>query len=200
MNNLLIERQLMMTQQILDIYSDDLMALSLELVEDNGETKVVLSDEVTKWSITLNSEYLEKTLENLKQSYYALKALNTLSFELAMNNFVTIWSFKKYYNDCFVNVIVNTGNQPENMLVSVFVHKPISDTTELDGDKAELDGDKAEQFLSSLTTAQKVTYDYDKYSLAVHLLSNRITKDMADKFAETIDNLSVQLADFITEV
>lgn len=193
MNYLLIERQLMMAQQILDIYSDDIMALSLELVEDNGETKVVLSDEVTKWSITLDMEYLEKTLENLKQSYYVLKALNSLGFKLAMNNFVTIWSFKKYYNDCFVNVIVNTGNQPENMLVSVFVHKPISDTTELDSDKAE-------QFLSSLTTAQKVTYDYDKYSLAVHLLSNSITKDMADKFAETIDNLSVQLTDFIVEV
>ena len=193
MNYLLIERQLMMTQQILDIYSDDIMALSLELVEDNGETKVVLSDEVTKWSITLDMEHLEKTLENLKQSYYALKALNSLGFKLAMNNFVTIWSFKKYYNDCFVNVIVNTGNQPENMLVSVFVHKPISDTTELDSDKAE-------QFLSSLTTVQKVTYDYDKYSLAVHLLSNHITKDTTDKFAETIDNLSVQLADFIVEV
>lgn len=193
MNDLLIERQLMMTQQILDIYSDDVMALSLELGEDNGETKVVLSDEVTKWSITLDMEHLEKILENHKQSYYALKALNSLSFELAMNNFVTIWSFKKYYKDCFVNVIVNTGNQPENMLVSVFVHKPISDTTELDSDKAE-------QFLGSLTTAQKVTYDYDKYSLAVHLLSSRITKDTADKFAETIDNLSVQLADFIVEV
>ena len=193
MNYLLIERQLMMTQQILDIYSDDIMALSLELVEDNGETKVVLSDEVTKWSITLDMDYLEKTLENLKQSYYALKALNSSGFKLAMNNFVTIWSFKKYYNDCFVNVIVNTGNQPENMLVSVFVHKPISDTTELDGDKAE-------QFLSSLTTAQKVTYDYDKYSLAVHLLSNCIIKDSANNFAETIDNLSVQLADFIVEV
>lgn len=193
MNYLLIERQLMMTQQILDIYSDDIMALSLELVEDNGETKVVLSDEVTKWVITLDMDYLEKTLENLKQSYYALKALNSLGFKLAMNNFVTIWSFKKYYNDCFVNVIVNTGNQPENMLVSVFVHKPISDTTELDSDKAE-------QFLSSLTTAQKVTYDYDKYSLAVHLLSNCITKDTADKFTETIGNLSVQLADFIVEV
>jgi hypothetical protein len=193
MNYLLIERQLMMTQQILDIYSDDIMALSLELVEDNGETKVVLSDEVTKWSITIDMEHLEKTLENLKQSYYALKALNSLGFELAMNNFVTIWSFKKYYKDCFVNVIVNTGNQPENMLVSVFVHKPISDTTELDGDKAE-------QFLSSLTTAQKVTYDYDKYSLAVHLLSSCIIKDSADNFAENIDNLSVQLADFIVEV
>ena len=193
MNNLVIERQLMMTQQILDIYSDDVMALSLELVEIGNELKIVLSDEVTKWSIMLDPETIELALENLKQNYYALKALNKLGFTLALNNFATIWSFKKYYNDCFVNVIVNTGNQPENMLVSVFVHKPISDTTELDGDKAE-------QFLSSLTTAQKVTYDYDKYSLAVHLLSNRITKDTVDKFAETIDNLSVQLADFIIEV
>lgn len=193
MNDLVIERQLMMTQQILDIYSDDVMALSLELVEINNEMKIVLSDEVTKWSIILDSETIELTPENLKQNYYALKALNKLGFTLALNNFATIWSFKKYYNDCFVNVIVNAGNSPENMLVSVFVHKPISDTTELDSDKAE-------QFLSSLTTAQKVTYDYDKYSLAVHLLSNRITKDTADKFTETIDNLSVQLADFIVEV
>jgi hypothetical protein len=32
------------------------------------------------------------------------------------------------------------------------------------------------------------------------LLSSRITKDTADKFTETIGNLSVQLADFIVEV
>ena len=105
MNNLVIERQLMMTQQILDIYSDDVMALSLELVEIGNELKIVLSDEVTKWSIMLDPETIELALENLKQNYYALKALNKLGFKLAMNNFVTIWSFKKYYNDCFVNVM-----------------------------------------------------------------------------------------------
>lgn len=192
MNDLIIERQLMMTQQILDIYSDDIMALSLELIEDNGETKVMLSDAINQWAIQLDKDYLEKTLENLKQNYYALKALNKLGFELAMNNFVTIWSFKKYYKDCFVNVIVNTGSSPKNMLVSVYVHKPINDTTELDSDKTE-------QFLSSLTANQKVTYDYDKFSLGVHLLTDCIVTKMVDKFAETIDNLSVQLVDFIVE-
>ena len=192
MNDLVIERQLMMTQQILDIYSDDIMALSLELVEDDSERKIMLSDEVNQWTIRLDKDYLEKILENLKQNYYALKALNKLGFKLALNNFVTIWSFAKYYKDCFVNVIVNTGNSPKNMLVSVYVHKPINDETELDRDKTE-------QLLSSLTTDHKVTYDSDSYSLSVHLLTDGIATKMVDKFAETIDNLSVQLVDFIVE-
>lgn len=192
MNDLVIERQLMMTQQILDIYSDDVMALSLELVEDNGERKVMLSDEVNQWTIQLNKDYLETILENLKQNYYALKAINKLGFVMALNNFATIWSFKKYYNNSFVNVIVNTGNSPKNMLISVYAYKPI-------GDNVKLDSDKTEQFLSSLSTAHKVTYDYDSYSLGVHLLNDRITIKMADKFAETIDDLSVQLTDFIAE-
>lgn len=192
MNDLLIERQLMMTQQILDIYSDDMMALSLELVEDNGERKIMLSDAINQWTIQLDKDYLEQILENLKQNYYALKALNKLEFKLALNNFVTIWSFTKYYKNCFVNVIANTGNSPKNMPVSVYVHTPISDTTELDRDKTE-------EFLSKLTTDHKVTYDCDSCSLGVHLLTDCITTKMADKFAEVINKLSIQLVDFIVE-
>jgi len=192
MNDILIEHQLMMTQQILDIYSDDIMALSLELVENNGEQEIILSDAINQWAIQLDKDYFEKILENLKQNYYALKALNKLGFKLALNNFVAIWSFAKYYNDCFVNVIINAGNSPKNMLVSVYVHKPINDETELDRDKTE-------RFLSSLTTDHKVTYDYDSYSLGVHLLTDCIATKMVDKFTETIDNLSVQLVDFIVE-
>lgn len=190
MNDLLISRQLMMTQQILDIYADDIMALTLELVEDNGKVKILLSDEINQWSIQLNEDYLEKILENLKQNYYALKALNSLGFELAMNNFATIWSFKKYYNNCFVNVIVNTGNSPKDMLVSIYVHKPIAG-------KAKLDSTTTEQFLSLLDTVNKLTYDYDDYSLGVHMLSERITKEMTDSFATTIDKLAVRLSDFV---
>lgn len=189
MNYLLIERQLMMTQQILDIYSDDIMALSLELVEDNGETKVVLSDEVTKWSITLDMGYLEKTLENLKQSYYALKALNSLGFKLAMNNFVTIWSFKKYYNDCFVNVIVNTGNSPQDMFVSIHVYKPLSD-------KTPFNTERAEAFINSLDIVPLLNSEISKTFITVHLLNERVTKDTMDKFAGTMNQFATEMSEF----
>lgn len=189
MNYLLIERQLMMTQQILDIYSDDIMALSLELVEDNGETKVVLSDEVTTWSITLDMEHLEKTLENLKQSYYALKALNSSGFKLAMNNFVTIWSFKKYYNDCFVNVIVNAGNSPQDMLVSIHVYKPLSD-------KTPFNAIQAGEFINSLDIVPLLNSEVSKSFITVHLLSERVTKDTMDKFAGTMNQFATEMSDF----
>lgn len=189
MNDLLIERQLMMTQQILDIYSDDVMALSLELVEDNGETKVVLSDEVTKWSITLDMDYLEKTLENLKQNYYALKALNSLGFKLAMNNFVTIWSFKKYYNDCFVNVIVNAGNSPQDMLVSIHVYKPLPD-------KTSFNVEQAKEFITSLDIVPLLNSEVAKSFITVHLLNERVTKDTMDKFAGTMNQFAAEMSDF----
>lgn len=189
MNDLLIERQLMMTQQILDIYSDDIMALSLELVEDNGETKVVLADEVTKWSIILDSETIELTLENLKQNYYALKTLNKLGFTLALNNFATIWSFKKYYNDCFVNVIVNTGNSPQDMLVSIHVYKPLSD-------KTPFNTELAEAFIDSLDIAPILNSEVAKSFITVHLLNERVTKDTMDKFAGTMNQFATEMSNF----
>lgn len=189
MNDLVIERQLMMTQQILDIYSDDIMALSLELVEDNGETKVVLADEVTKWSIVLDPETIELTLENLKQNYYALKALNELGFTLALNNFATIWSFKKYYNDCFVNVIVNAGNSPKDMFVSVHVYKPLSD-------KTPFNAEQAEEFISSLDIVPLLKSEISKTFITVHLLNEHVTKDTMDKFANTMNQFVIEMSDF----
>lgn len=189
MNDLVIERQLMMTQQILDIYSDDIMALSLELVEDNGETKVVLADEVTKWSIVLDPETIELTFENLKQNYYALKALNKLGFTLALNNFATIWSFKKYYNDCFVNVIVNAGNSPKDMFVSVHVYKPLSD-------KAPFNAEQAEEFISSLDIVPLLKSEISKTFITVHLLNEHVTKDTMDKFANTMNQFVIEMSDF----
>lgn len=189
MNDLLIERQLMMTQQILDIYSDDIMALSLELVEDNGKTKVVLSDEVTKWSITLDPETIELTFENLKQNYYALKALNKLGFELALNNFATIWSFKKYYNDCFVNIIVNAGNSPQDMLVSIHVYKPLSD-------KTPFNVEQTEEFIDSLDIVPLLNSEVAKSFITVHLLNERVTKDTMDKFADTMNQFAAEMSDF----
>lgn len=189
MNYLLIERQLMMTQQILDIYSDDVMALSLELVEDNGETKVVLADEVTKWSITLDPETIELVFENLKQNYYALKALNKLGFTLALNNFATIWSFKKYYNDCFVNVIVNAGNSPQDMLVSIHVYKPLSD-------KTPFNTEQAEEFIDSLDIVPLLNSEVTKSFITVHLLNERVTKDTMDKFAGTMNRFATEMSEF----
>ena len=189
MNDLVIERQLMMTQQILDIYSDDIMALSLELVEDNGETKVVLADEVTKWSIVLDPETIELTLENLKQNYYALKALNKLGFTLALNNFATIWSFKKYYNDCFVNVIVNAGNSPKDMFVSVHVYKPLSD-------KTPFNAEQAEEFISSLDIIPLLKSEISKTFITVHLLNEHVTKDTMDKFANTMNQFVIEMSYF----
>lgn len=190
MNDVMIRRQLMMTQQILDIYSDNTMALSLELSSDRDEKTIVLSDDINQWSIQLDTDYIDKILDNLKQNYYVLKALNKLGFVLAMNNFATIWSFKKYYNNCFVNVIVNTGNSPKDMLVSIYVYKPLAD-------KTKLDDAKTEQFLNSLDTVKKVTYEYDEHKLGVHMLSGRITNKMTDSFANSIDELTVQLSDFV---
>lgn len=189
MNDLLIERQLMMTQQILDIYSDDVMALSLELVEINNEMKIVLSDEVTKWSIILDSETIELTLENLKQNYYALKALNKLGFTLALNNFATIWSFKKYYNDCFVNVIVNAGNSPQDMFVSIHVYKPLSD-------KTPFNTERAEAFIDSLDIAPILNSEVAKSFITVHLLNERVTKDTMDKFAGTMNQFATEMSEF----
>lgn len=189
MNDLVIERQLMMTQQILDIYSDDVMALSLELVEINNEMKIVLSDEVTKWSIILDSETIELTLENLKQNYYALKALNKLGFTLALNNFATIWSFKKYYNDCFVNVIVNAGNSPQDMLVSIHVYKPLSD-------KTPFNTEQAEAFIDSLDIAPILNSEVAKSFITVHLLNERVTKDTMDKFADTMNQFATEMSGF----
>lgn len=189
MNNLVIERQLMMTQQILDIYSDDVMALSLELVEINNEMKIVLSDEVTKWSIILDSETIELTLENLKQNYYALKALNKLGFTLALNNFATIWSFKKYYNDCFVNVIVNAGNSPQDMLVSIHVYKPLSD-------KTPFNTEQAEEFIDSLDIVPLLNSEATKSFITVHLLNERVTKDTMDKFTGTMNRFATEMSEF----
>lgn len=189
MNDLLIERQLMMTQQILDIYSDDMMALSLELVEINNEMKIVLSDEVTKWSIILDSETIELTLENLKQNYYALKALNKLGFTLALNNFATIWSFKKYYNDCFVNVIVNAGNSPQDMLVSIHIYKPLSD-------KTLFNTEQAEAFIDSLDIAPLLNSEISRTFITVHLLNERVTKDTMDKFAGTMNRFATEMSEF----
>ena len=189
MNDLLIERQLMMAQQILDIYSDDMMALSLELVEINNEMKIVLSDEVTKWSIILDSETIELTLENLKQNYYALKALNKLGFTLALNNFATIWSFKKYYNDCFVNVIVNAGNSPQDMLVSIHVYKPLSD-------KTLFNTEQAEAFIDSLDIAPLLNSEISRTFITVHLLNERVTKDTMDKFAGTMNRFATEMSEF----
>ena len=190
MNDVMIRRQLMMTQQILDIYSDDTMALSLELSSDRDERFIVLSDEINQWSIQLDEDYFDKILDNLKQNYYVLKALNKLGFVLALNNFATIWSFKKYYNDCFVNVIANTGNSLKDMLVSIYVYKPLTD-------KTKLNGTKTKQFLNSLDTESKLTYDYDDNKLCVHMLSGRITNKVTDSFANSIDELTVQLSDFV---
>lgn len=189
MNYLLIERQLMMTQQILDIYSDDIMELSLELVESDNETKIVLSDEVTKWSIILDPETIELALENLKQNYYALKALNKLGFALALNNFATIWSFKKYYNDCFVNVIVNAGNSPQDMLVSIHVYKPLSD-------KTPFNAIQAGEFINSLDIVPLLNSEVSKSFITVHLLSERVTKDAMDKFAGTMNQFATEMSDF----
>ena len=189
MNDLLIERQLMMTQQILDIYSDDVMALSLELVEIGNELKIVLSDEVTKWSIMLNPETIELALENLKQNYYALKALNKLGFTLALNNFATIWSFKKYYNDCFVNVIVNAGNSPQDMLVSIHVYKPLSD-------KTPFNTEQAEEFIDSLDIVPLLNSEVTKSFITVHLLNERVTKDTMDKFAGTMNRFATEMSEF----
>lgn len=189
MNDLVIERQLMMTQQILDIYSDDVMALSLELVEINNEMKIVLSDEAAKWSIILDSETIELTLENLKQNYYALKALNKLGFTLALNNFATIWSFKKYYNDCFVNVIVNAGNSPQDMLVSIHVYKPLSD-------KTPFNTERAEAFINSLDIVPLLNSEISKTFIAVHLLNERVTKDTMDKFAGTMNQFATEMSEF----
>ncbi len=189
MNDLVIERQLMMTQQILDIYSDDVMALSLELVEIDNEMKIVLSDEVTKWSSTLDPETIELTLENLKQNYYALKALNKLGFTLALNNFATIWSFKKYYNDCFVNVIVNAGNSPKDMLVSVHVYKPLSD-------KTPFNAEQTESFIDSLDIAPLLNSEISKTFMTVHLLNECVTKDTMDKFAGTMNQFATEMSEF----
>lgn len=189
MSDLVIERQLMMTQQILDIYSDDVMALSLELVEIDNETKIVLSDEVTKWSITLDPETIELTLENLKQNYYALKALNKLGFTLALNNFATIWSFKKYYNDCFVNVIVNAGNSPQDMFVSVHVYKPLSD-------KTQFNTEQTEEFIGSLDIVPLLNSEISKTFITVHLLNERVTKDTMDKFANTMNQFATEMSEF----
>lgn len=189
MNYLLIERQLMMTRQILDIYSDDIMALSLELVEIGNELKIVLSDEVTKWSIMLDPETIELALENLKQNYYALKALNKLGFTLALNNFATIWSFKKYYNDCFVNVIVNAGNSPQDMLVSIHVYKPLSD-------KTPFNTEQAEEFIDSLDIVPLLNSEVTKSFITVHLLNERVTKDTMDKFAGTMNRFATEMSEF----
>lgn len=189
MNNLVIERQLMMTQQILDIYSDDVMALSLELVEIGNELKIVLSDEVTKWSIMLDPETIELALENLKQNYYALTALNKLGFTLALNNFATIWSFKKYYNDCFVNVIVNAGNSPQDMLVSIHVYKPLSD-------KTPFNTEQAEEFIDSLDIVPLLNSEVTKSFITVHLLNERVTKDTMDKFAGTMNRFATEMSEF----
>lgn len=189
MNNLVIERQLMMTQQILDIYSDDVMALSLELVEIGNELKIVLSDEVTKWSIMLDPETIELALENLKQNYYALKALNKLGCTLALNNFATIWSFKKYYNDCFVNVIVNAGNSPQDMLVSIHVYKPLSD-------KTPFNTEQAEEFIDSLDIVPLLNSEVTKSFITVHLLNERVTKDTMDKFAGTMNRFATEMSEF----
>lgn len=189
MNNLVIERQLMMTQQILDIYSDDVMALSLELVEIGNELKIVLSDEVTKWSIMLDPETIELALENLKQNYYALKALNKLGFTLALNNFATIWSFKKYYNDCFVNVIVNAGNSPQDMLVSIHVYRPLSD-------KTPFNTEQAEEFIDSLDIVPLLNSEVTKSFITVHLLNERVTKDTMDKFAGTMNRFATEMSEF----
>lgn len=189
MNNLVIERQLMMTQQILDIYSDDVMALSLELVEIGNELKIVLSDEVTKWSIMLDPETIELALENLKQNYYALKALNKLGFTLALNNFATIWSFKKYYNDCFVNVIVNAGNSPQDMLVSIHVYKPLSD-------KTPFNTEQAEEFIDSLDIVPLLNREVTKSFITVHLLNERVTKDTMDKLAGTMNRFATEMSEF----
>lgn len=189
MNNLVIERQLMMTQQILDIYSDDVMALSLELVEIGNELKIVLSDEVTKWSIMLDPETIELALENLKQNYYALKALNKLGFTLALNNFATIWSFKKYYNDCFVNVIVNAGNSPQDILVSIHVYKPLSD-------KTPFNTEQAEEFIDSLDIVPLLNSEVTKSFITVHLLNERVTKDTMDKFAGTMNRFATEMSEF----
>lgn len=189
MNNLVIERQLMMTQQILNIYSDDVMALSLELVEIGNELKIVLSDEVTKWSIMLDPETIELALENLKQNYYALKALNKLGFTLALNNFATIWSFKKYYNDCFVNVIVNAGNSPQDMLVSIHVYKPLSD-------KTPFNTEQAEEFIDSLDIVPLLNSEVTKSFITVHLLNERVTKDTMDKFAGTMNRFATEMSEF----
>ena len=189
MNNLVIECQLMMTQQILDIYSDDVMALSLELVEIGNELKIVLSDEVTKWSIMLDPETIELALENLKQNYYALKALNKLGFTLALNNFATIWSFKKYYNDCFVNVIVNAGNSPQDMLVSIHVYKPLSD-------KTPFNTEQAEEFIDSLDIVPLLNSEVTKSFITVHLLNERVTKDTMDKFAGTMNRFATEMSEF----
>lgn len=189
MNNLVIERQLMMTQQILDIYSDDVMALSLELVEIGNELKIVLSDEVTKWSIMLDPETIELALENLKQNYYALKALNKLGFTLALNNFATIWSFKKYYNDCFVNVIVNAGNSPQDMLVSIHAYKPLSD-------KTPFNTEQAEEFIDSLDIVPLLNSEATKSFITVHLLNERVTKDTMDKFAGTMNRFATEMSEF----
>lgn len=189
MNDLLIERQLMMTQQILDIYSDDVMALSLELVEIGNELKIVLSDEVTKWSIMLDPETIELALENLKQNYYALKALNKLGFTLALNNFATIWSFKKYYNDCFVNVIVNAGNSPQDMLVSIHVYKPLSD-------KTPFNTEQAEEFIDSLDIVPLLNSEVTKSFITVHLLNERVIKDTMDKFAGTMNRFATEMSEF----
>ena len=188
-NDLVIERQLMMMQQILDIYSDDVMTLSLELVEIDNEMKIVLSDEVTKWSIILDSETIELTLENLKQNYYALKALNKLGFTLALNNFATIWSFKKYYNDCFVNVIVNTGNSPQDMFVSIHVYKPLSD-------KTPFNTERAEAFINSLDIVPLLNSEISKTFITVHLLNERVTKDTMDKFAGTMNQFATEMSEF----
>lgn len=189
MNNLVIERQLMMTQQILDIYSDDVMALSLELVEIGNELKIVLSDEVTKWSIMLDPETIELALENLKQNYYALNALNKLGFTLALNNFATIWSFKRYYNDCFVNVIVNAGNSPQDMLVSIHVYKPLSD-------KTPFNTEQAEEFIDSLDIVPLLNSEVTKSFITVHLLNERVTKDTMDKFAGTMNRFATEMSEF----
>lgn len=189
MNDLVIERQLMMTQQILDIYSDDVMALSLELVEIGNELKIVLSDEVTKWSIMLDPETIELALENLKQNYYALKALNKLGLTLALNNFATIWSFKKYYNDCFVNVIVNAGNSPQDMLVSIHVYKPLSD-------KTLFNTEQAEEFIDSLDIVLLLNSEVTKSFITVHLLNERVTKDTMDKFAGTMNRFATEMSEF----
>ena len=189
MNDLVIERQLMMTQQILDIYSDDVMELSLELVESDNETKIVLSDEVTKWSIILDPETIELTLENLKQNYYALKALNKLGFALALNNFATIWSLKKYYNDCFVNVIVTAGNSPQDMLVSIHVYKPLSD-------KTPFNVSQAEAFINSLDIVPLLNSEVSKSFITVHMLNERVTKDTMDKFASTMTQFATEMSEF----
>lgn len=137
----------------------------------------------------LDPETIELALENLKQNYYALKALNKLGFTLALNNFATIWSFKKYYNDCFVNVIVNAGNSPQDMLVSIHVYRPLSD-------KTPFNTEQAEEFIDSLDIVPLLNSEVTKSFITVHLLNERVTKDTMDKFAGTMNRFATEMSEF----